>query len=230
MRALETEVARIREAYNDLVNKSGPNDPHVIIQQQKVDIQSVKDENDILKEILAANGIHYEPELQQRKAERATSNGYQTSPVAASSNGSNTAGFTHSASNHNTTPPTSISTGLSPRATGGMDQSEISPGMGFVPQQQVYQSSSGEPLGELDRSGNHAVDCPVPAMQGVFETDPQLQVDFILTFVISSCSFETQPLICPVDWKVPVANTPIISVDGPSPKPTTRTCRSRATP
>lgn len=228
MRALETEVARIREAYNDLVNKSGPNDPNVLVQQQKVEIQSVRDENDILKEILAANGIQYEPELQQRKVERATSNGYQTSPIAASSTGSHTAGF---ASNHNTTPPTSISTGLSPRATGGMDQSEISPPMGFVPGQQVYQSSSGEPLGELDRSANHAIDCPVPAMHGIFETDPQLQVDFILTFVISLwCLLKRILLTCPTDWKVPAANTQIISVDGPSPKPTTRTCRSRATP
>ncbi|KAJ5183841.1 hypothetical protein N7492_001457 [Penicillium capsulatum] len=184
MRSLETEVARLREAYHDVVAKSSPNDPSVIVQQQKVEIQAVRDENDILKEILAANGIHYEPELQQRKAERASNNGYQASPVAASSAGSHTAGISHSASNHQTTPPTSISTGLSPRATGGggMDQSEISAPMGFVPQQHVFHSSSGEPLGELDRSGKHSVDCPVPAMQGgVFETDPQLQVDFILT-------------------------------------------------
>lgn len=189
MRALETEVSRLREAYTTEIS-----DANATIQQQKVEICSSRDEVDILKEILAANGIQFESELQRRKAERAAVNGYQTTPVAASSTGSHTAGFARSGSNHNTTPPTSISTGLSPQ-TGGVDHPDLSPSVAFnPPQQQVYQTSSGEPLGELDRSAGKVIDCPVPALGGVFETDPQLQVDFILTFV--AAYFCTNRALC----------------------------------
>ncbi|KAJ5875359.1 uncharacterized protein N7473_012706 [Penicillium subrubescens] len=174
MRALETEVSRLREAYTTEIS-----DANVALQQHKEMLHTVRNENEILKEILATHGINYAPELEQRMAERGPLAGFQSSPVAPSSTGSNTAAFTNATSNQNVTPATSISTGLSPQVTGGVDHPDISP-MGFVPQQQVYHASPSENMA-MDRSACQVVDTPVPALRGVFESDPQLQIDFILT-------------------------------------------------
>ncbi|KAJ5091158.1 hypothetical protein NUU61_006028 [Penicillium alfredii] len=176
MRALETEVSRLRESYTNEIAEA-----NATVHQQKDVIHSIQEENAILKEILNAHGIQYEAEVERRRSERPPAVGYQSSPVANSSSGSQTAGFTHSASNQNTTPPTTITSGMSPRVNGGVDHSDISPPLAYAPQQQVYQTSSTEPSGGLDRSASMTVDRPVPTMQGVFETDPQLQIDFILT-------------------------------------------------
>ena len=189
MRALETEVSRLREAYTNEIS-----DANVTIQQQKEMLHMVRDENEILKEILLAHGVQYEPELERRRAERPPVTGYNSSPVAASSSGSQTAAFTNSTVNQNTTPATSISTGLSPRANGGVEHPDISPAMAFVPQQQVYHNGPCEQFGAMDRSTCQVTDTPVSsmmktslpaaAMKGIFESDPQLQIDFILTYVI----------------------------------------------
>jgi len=180
MRALETEVSRLREAYTNEIS-----DANVTIRKQKEMLLSAQDENEILKEILIAHGLQYGEELEQRRSERAAIR-HQSSPVAASSTGSQTAGFAHSASQQNITPGTSISTGMSPKMT-GMDHPEVSPPVAFAPQQ-VYHSSPADYIGSMDRSAcqmDQMADSPVPAMRGVFETDPQLQVDFILTYVIT---------------------------------------------
>lgn len=214
MRALETEVSRLREAYTTEIS-----DANVTIQQHKETLHSVRDENEILKEILVAHGIRYEPELEQRRAERPPIVGYQSSPVAASSTGSQTAGLTHSTSNQNTTPATSISTGLSPRANGGVEHPDVSPPMAFVPQQQVYHSGPSETFGAMDRSACQVGvgNSPVPAMGGVFESNPQLQIDFILTYVVFSLAKITKNKHAlttqPTDWKDPAANIPTTSVD-----------------
>ncbi|KAJ5310827.1 uncharacterized protein N7443_003288 [Penicillium atrosanguineum] len=171
MRSLETEVSRLREAYTHEIS-----DANVTIQKQKEILQSAHDENEILKEILVAHGIQYGEELEKRRSERPV--GYQTSPMTASSTGSQTAGFAKSASQQNTTPGTSISTGMSPKMT-AIDRPEVTPPVGFAPQ--VYHSSVTDHIGSLDRSACQAGGSPVSAMRGVFETDPQLQVDFILT-------------------------------------------------
>lgn len=177
MRALETEVSRLREAYTNEIS-----DANVTIQKQKEMLQSVRDENEILKEILVAHGIQYGEELEKRRSERPPV-GYQSSPVTASSTGSQTAGFAHSASQQNTTPGTSISTGMSPKTT-AVDHPDVAPPLAFAPQQ-VYHSSPVDHIGSLDRSACQMADAPVPAMRGIFESDPQLQVDFILTYVVT---------------------------------------------
>jgi hypothetical protein len=182
MRALETEVSRLREAYTNEIS-----DANVALQQHKEMLHTVRNENEVLKEILAAHGINYAPELEQRMAERGSLAGFQSSPIAASSTVSNTAAFTNATSNHNITPATSISTGLSPQATGGVDHPDVSPPTGFVPQQQVYHASPSENMA-MDRSACQVVDTPVPTMRGVFESDPQLQIDFILTYAVSQIS------------------------------------------
>lgn len=173
MRSLETEVSRLREAYTHEIS-----DANVTIQKQKEMLLSVHDENEILKQILVAHGVQYGEELEKRRSERPPV-GYQSSPVAASSTGSHTAGFAKSASQQNTTPGTSISTGMSPKMT-AVDHPEVTPAAGFAPQQ-VYHSIPVDHIGSLDRSACQMAGSPVSALRGVFETDPQLQVDFILT-------------------------------------------------
>jgi hypothetical protein len=231
MRALETEVSRLREAYTTEIS-----DANVALQQHKEMLHTVRNENEILKEILATHGINYAPELELRMAERGPLAGFQSSPVAPSSTGSNTAAFTNATSNQNVTPATSISTGLSPQATGGVDHPDVSPPMGFVPQQQVYHASPSENMA-MDRSACQAVDTPVPAMRGVFESDPQLQIDFILTYAMSrifkflvATTNLSNPCPLLTDSKALVANIPITSAVDRSQKPTTRTCPSPATP
>lgn len=179
MRALETEVSRLREAYTTEIAEANAS-----VQQHKEMMHAIREENEILKEILAASGIQYEADLERRRAERPPMM-FQSSPVTvtASSTASQTAPLTHSASYHNTTPPTTISSDMSPRAN-GMDHVEVSPPVGYAPQQQVYHMGVGDhPMG-MDHSACAPVDAmqPMPAIRsGVFETDPQLQVDFILT-------------------------------------------------
>lgn len=173
MRALETEVSRLREAYTTEIAEA-----NAAVQQHKEMMHATREENEILKEILAANGIQYEADLERRRAERPPMVFQSPVTVAGSSTASQTAPLTNSASNHNTTPPTTISSGMSPH---GMDQA-VSPPIGYAPQ--VYQAGMGEHSMSMDHSSCAPVDTmqPMPAPAGgVFETDPQLQVDFILT-------------------------------------------------
>lgn len=70
--------------------------------------------------------------------------------------------------------------------------------MAFAPQQQVYHTGPSDNFGAMDRSADQVGigDSPVPAMQGVFESEPQLQVDFILTYVhLTSMSSSVHLLI-----------------------------------
>lgn len=180
MRALETEVSRLREAYTTEIAEANTS-----IQQHKEMMHSIREENELLKEILAANGIQYEADLERRRAERPPMMPFHPGPgtVTGSSTASQSAPLAHSASNHNTTPPTTISSGMSPRAN-GMDHSEVAPAIGYASHQQVYHAGVGEHSMSMDHSSCLPVDTmqPMPAARGgVFETDPQLQVDFILT-------------------------------------------------
>ncbi|KAJ5766102.1 uncharacterized protein N7511_003718 [Penicillium nucicola] len=184
MRNLETEVLRLKEAYTTEIAEA-----NATAQQQREITHAVREENEILREILAAHGIQYEADLERRRAERPPMVGYQSSPVGGSStaSASQTTGFPQSASNHNTTPATTISSsGMSPlHITGDHSHPEISPPIGYVPQQQVYQTSPGEHSMGMNKSSGGPVDslqpAPMPRISGVFESDPQLQVDFILT-------------------------------------------------
>ncbi|KXG52059.1 bZIP transcription factor, bZIP-1 [Penicillium griseofulvum] len=178
MRNLEIEVSRLREAYTTEII-----DATTSVHQHKEMLHWMQVENDILKDILIASGIQYEAELQRRRAEHP----FQPSPIhvapiniAPSSTASQTAPLANSASNHNTTPATTISSGMSPRAN-GMDHSEIPPMIGYASQPQVYHNA--EHSMNMDHScGPIDIMQPMPAtMGGIFESDPQLQVDFILT-------------------------------------------------
>ncbi|EKV19800.1 hypothetical protein PDIG_00730 [Penicillium digitatum PHI26] len=183
MRALETEVSRLREAYTTEIAEA-----NTTIQQHKEIIHSMREENEILRRILAANGIQHEADLERRRVEHPPIMPFlpalvSSSTVVGSSTASQSAPLTQSASNHNTTPTTTISSGMSPRAN-GMDHPVVSPAIGYASHQQVYHAGAGEHFMSMDHSSCQPIDTmqPIPVAQGgVFETYPQLQVDFILT-------------------------------------------------
>ncbi|EAU32073.1 conserved hypothetical protein [Aspergillus terreus NIH2624] len=187
MRSLETEVSRLREAYTHEISAA-----NLTVHQHREMIQSLSDENRILKEILAAHGIQFEPELERRKAERPHPGYHQSSPFASSSVASQPNGIAPSASNVYTTPPTTVSasSGVSPSVNGstnGVDVSptphvsniDISPTQEISPPQVAYNHAPCDALAALDRiaPSNRKPNQP----PGVFEEDPQLQIDFILT-------------------------------------------------
>lgn len=176
MRALETEVSRLREAYTQEISSA-----NVTMQQQRQVIHSVTEENDILKEILSAHGIPYEAELERRRAQRPAPGYHQSSPFSGSVGGSTVPTVPASNGNPYTTPPTTVSSNLSPR-NGPEHAVDISPRSGSVSHSHhmVLQCESSF----LDGSrgiGSAGMNEPVQALEGVFEKDPQLQIDFILT-------------------------------------------------
>ena len=175
IRALETEVSRLREAYTQEISAA-----NLTVVQHRDMVQSLSDENNILKEILTAHGISFEADLERRKAERSNL-GYQSSPFASSSVGSQPAGVAASNpsnSNMYTTPPTTVSASLSP-ITNGIENIDVSPMQELTPLQGPYQAAPCDALATLDQMAP-ASRAPIQP-PGIFEEQPQLQVDFILT-------------------------------------------------
>ncbi|PWY71823.1 hypothetical protein BO94DRAFT_539411 [Aspergillus sclerotioniger CBS 115572] len=175
IRALETEVSRLREAYTQEISAA-----NLTVVQHRDMVQSLSDENNILKEILTAHGISFEADLERRKAERSNL-GYQSSPFASSSVGSQPAGVAASNpsnSNMYTTPPTTVSASLSP-ITNGIENIDVSPMQELTPLQGPYQAAPCDALATLDQIAPASRAPTQPP--GIFEEQPQLQVDFILT-------------------------------------------------
>ena len=196
IRTMETEVSRLREAYTQEISAA-----NVTVQQHRHMVYSLTEENDILKEILSAHGISYESELESRKSDRPGPGYHQSSPFN-SSMGSSTLPTlppsNHGQNNAYTTPPTTVSSNMSPRNGAPSDLSPKS-----EPSHAGYSHGGHgghghahhqcEPMGFMDRSGG-MVNGPIQDMGGIFETDPQLQIDFILTYVLISAPFSMHVL------------------------------------
>jgi hypothetical protein len=152
-------------------------------------VRTLSDENSILKDILVAHGINYEPEVERRRVERTspTNPNYQSSPFASSSVGSQPAAVAPSAPSAQqtyTTPPTTVSapsSSLSP-IVNGIEHIDVSPTQELTPQNQNYSAAPCDALATLDRIAPASRQPIQPA--GIFENDPQLQIDFILTYVL----------------------------------------------
>ncbi|OJJ84588.1 protein flbB [Aspergillus glaucus CBS 516.65] len=177
VRTLETELSRLREAYTQDISSA-----NATVQQQRQVIHSVTEENDILKEILSAHGISYEAELERRKAQRPAPGYHQSSPFSNSMGASTVP--SGPASNHNayTTPPTTVASSLSPR-NGSEKGADISSRSGSFSHSHSHAHGMQCEFGFLDgsRIGSAGMHEPVQTQPGVFENDPQLQIDFILT-------------------------------------------------
>ncbi|KAK9574519.1 hypothetical protein ACP6JD_004066 [Aspergillus fumigatus] len=181
IRSLEIEVSRLREAFTQEMSAA-----NLAVVQHREMLQTVNDENAILKELLTAHGIQFEAELERRRAERRSAGrGFQSSPLAGSSVVSQApAALAASDGNTYTTPPTTVSnvsTDVSPLAN-GMERVEISPTHEITPPPPIAMTASScEIPADLDLSAIARNQEPVQAVGGVFEADPQLQIDFILT-------------------------------------------------
>ncbi|KAK2804023.1 hypothetical protein FQN51_002552 [Onygenales sp. PD_10] len=148
-------------------------------QHQKRILQEQKEENMVLRELLAAHGIQFEAELERRKALR-TGNHHAH---ANSFSGSNSHSHSHSHSqshgllgsgNFLTTPPTTVSA-LSPgTASDYTDNGNMYSYSGS----HGHQLEQPGVLAESNQLGNDST--AIGDMPGVFETDPQLGIDFIL--------------------------------------------------
>ncbi|KAL4927057.1 protein flbB [Aspergillus undulatus] len=165
IRALESEVARLREAYTQEISAA-----NLAVHQHREMITSVSEENNMLKEILAAHNINVEAELERRKAERPMPV-IHSSPGAGGSVGSQTGVPSMTGHTYSTPPTTVSSSGMSPKAV-GTDKVDFS----STPDLSNAQAVSMMPcdaLAAIDRR-------PPAAVGGIFEDNPQLQVDFIL--------------------------------------------------
>ncbi len=124
----------------------------------------------MLKEILATHNINFEAELERRKAERPMP-GFQSSPVAAGSVGSQT-GMASMTAHTYSTPPTTVSSGMSPKAN-AMENVDFSSAPDVGSNSQAVAAMPCDALAAIDRR-------PAAGGGGIFEDNPQLQVDFIL--------------------------------------------------
>ncbi|KAK1142099.1 hypothetical protein N8T08_008182 [Aspergillus melleus] len=169
MRSLETEVSRLREAYTQEISAA-----NLTVHQHREMVRSLSEENNILKDILASQGINVEAEVERRKAERASPTFPQhnqqplTSPFASSSVSSQPPNVAQPGSNLYTTPPATVT----PPTTVSVSSSEL------TPHNHSHYNAPCDALATLDRI---APASRQPAhSNGIFESDPQLQVDFIL--------------------------------------------------
>ena len=204
---------------------------NVSIQQHQQKIQTLSDENDILKGILSTHGIPFEAELERGKAEFAATRS-QYSPPFTSSPGSQTQPGSSSTGNppYTVTPATTASNNVSPAANGPAYFDTSPTQQQFFNEPPTSQAPQGESVGTLDRSGP-ASDVPVqamPAVGGIFEEDPQLQIDFILACVVLASIGLLSALTLHPDWNHLVVSTRTGSVDGPKRTQTTKICPSRA--
>jgi hypothetical protein len=140
-------------------------------EQQRIELAEHREENAFLKEILASRGISYQKELETRNAAKARNTTFASSTTMAqpglynpmASAPSSASGY----SPQSALPDRSYGAGGVGSMSGGSastgTQHGYSPADPAVFEQAVKQESPG-----------------VPEMPGIFETDPQLQVEFIL--------------------------------------------------
>jgi len=174
----------------------------------------------MLKDILATHNINFEAELERRKAERPMT-GFQTSPVAAGSAGSQT-GMASMTAHTYSTPPTTVSSGMSPKAN-GVEKVDFSSAPDIGSNSQAIAAMPCDALAAIDRRP-----AAVGGGGGVFEDNPQLQVDFILAYVFLIRFFRLHIVGADFElgWNHRVENIRITFAGGLSLKPKTKTCRS----
>lgn len=176
IKALEKEISTLRESYYEDISAANSS-----VQQHKQAIASLRQENDILKRILSSHGIPFDGELDR---------------LLGSDRLSNTGDLPHfptppSSDNPKNAPPmnnpwhTTGTPSLSPQPR--YDQLEVDmPDSHEHSTPQHVGSGTNEPFDFVDRGGGDNITAheSIPgSRRGVFEEDPQLQVDFVLAYV-----------------------------------------------
>jgi hypothetical protein len=166
IKSLEIELSRLREGYTSDVASMNNS-----LEQHRIALREHQEENAFLKEILASRGISYQKELEKRNAAKARNATLGSGTTMAQSGLYNPMTSAPSSASgyspHSTSPDRSYSTG----GVGSMSGGSVSGGT-----QHGY--STADPA-VFEQTIKH--ESPgVPEMPGIFETDPQLQVEFIL--------------------------------------------------
>jgi hypothetical protein len=172
IRTLEGEFSRLRETHVIELNNTRQQN-----QQQYEEIQLLRTENDYLKQILAAHNIPFEAALNRAKATLAARKP-STSATEAYTTGSTTGSHSTNYASRPvfvTTPPSSLSSPLSPPSAGEQNASQYT----TFPHNRYHSSPTTHGVLDFSAKGD-----PVEAISpypGIFEKEPQLGIDFILT-------------------------------------------------
>lgn len=173
IKALEAEVARLREAF---VAESATVQHH--LRHSEMLMREQQQENMFLREILNSRGVAFEVQLQQRKNALGIGRPQDGRGISSSYTVPRTTAFMNA-------PPPSVSlSGMSELHHGYTNgassvPSGHSPGSQNNQSPQTHHSHSPSDMQEV---GGYR-DKSVPDMPGIFEKDPQLGVDFILAYV-----------------------------------------------
>ena len=169
IKALEIELSRLREGYTSDVAQM-----NTTLEQHRMMLREQQEENAFLKEMLISRGISFQSELEKRNTAKARNPTYGSSTT-----------MQQPAMYNPMTSTSSSASGYSPQSTipdrsyGAGLMGSISGGSASGGTQHSY--SSADP-GVFEQSIKH--ESPgVPEIPGIFETDPQLQVEFILAYV-----------------------------------------------
>ncbi|KAL2375603.1 hypothetical protein RJ035_008381 [Blastomyces gilchristii] len=195
IRALETEISRLRECYSNDMSASNMSiqASNMSIQQQRRVLQEHRDENILLKQILASHGIPFEAELEQRKlALRSGARHAHTDSFAGSTAHSHAPSQAPSQAHSHSLSQGFLGDGTYPTAT-PTTVSAVSPGTGsdYTDPQgsgNIFTSYSGsqgiqsEQPGVLGESSAWGGDSSVvDDLPGIFEKEPELGVEFVLS-------------------------------------------------
>lgn len=184
IRQLEADISRLREGYSNDMTAANAS-----LQQQREVLQAQEEENNVLKELLASNGIPYEAELARRKAARQPE---KNNPSQTGSTSATRSTGPQSSAPFLTTPGTTVSSNTSPGAS-AVELPDPKQAGGSYPQGGFHAAQNEQPgisefPGYMDQDQGPVVTTGAMTfeMPGIFETDPQLGIEFILTYVLSA--------------------------------------------
>jgi hypothetical protein len=141
------------------------------LEQYQIALKEHKEENAFLKEILASRGISYQKELEKRNAAKARNPTFASSTTMAQPGLYNPmASAPSSASSY------SPQTALPDRSYGAGGVGSMSGGSTSAGTQHGYSSADPAVFEQAVKQESPGI----PETPGIFETDPQLQVEFIL--------------------------------------------------
>jgi hypothetical protein len=144
------------------------------LEQHRIALREHQEENAFLKEILASRGISYQKELEKRSAAKARNPSFGNSTTIAQSGIYNPMTLAPSSASGYSPQPTIPDRSYGAGRMGNMAGSSATGG--------THHSYSPTDPGIFEQAIKH--ESPgVPEMPGIFETDPQLQVEFILAYV-----------------------------------------------
>lgn len=170
IKALEIEVSRLREVFVDEQKTWQGN-----LEQHQIALHELQQENHLLKDMLASNGIHFEGELEARKVALGIQPNVPQAPVGPNITATRPPAFQTVVSGSKPAPGYQI---MSEQGYTNGQKGSLS---GSVSAHSPYNHStvaSSPPL--LPEPAIKQEVEPVSDMPGVFEQDPQLGVEFIL--------------------------------------------------